>query len=294
MTALNGAGETAAQEQQVKNARLASDTCGTVTVDEAGKAIRGFATAQDVTDQHRNEERLARSYEQLRALAARQESILEAERTRIAREIHDQLGQSLTALKMDLVWLGVRLPPEAAEELGQKMAAMSQLIDSSIQTVREIATDLRPAMLDDLGLPPAIEAQTQRFEERTGISCAFTTPMDDLALGEPQATAVFRVVQEALTNVARHAGATHVDVRLQWQDGNLLVEITDDGRGITEAEITGLPSLGLLGMRERVHLIGGDIRFEGYANGSHVTGSHATIRQGTTVTIRIPLPHGEV
>jgi len=258
-------------------------TRGAVAVDEAGKPIRLFGTAQDVTEQQRSEESLRQSHEQLRALAARQESALEAERTRIAREIHDQFGQALSALKMDLGWLSDHLSMAREEELRHKMAAMTRLIDSSIQAVREIATDLRPAMLDDLGLEAAIEAQAQRFEERTGISCAFTTQVDGLSLSAQQATTVFRILQEALTNVARHAGANHVDVRLQRQAGNLLVEITDDGRGITPAEITDLHSLGLLGMRERAHLIGGEIQFGGRTIDSQERS------QGTTVTICIPL-----
>jgi PAS domain S-box-containing protein len=252
-----------------------------LNIEGAVKYVIG--TGVDITEQQQSEESLRQSREQLRALAARQESALEAERSHISREIHDQLGQAFSALKMDLWWLNDRLPTAPEEELHHKMTAMSQLIDTSIRTVRDIATDLRPAMLDDLGLEPAIEAHAQRFEERTGISCAFTSRGDDLALTGQQATVVFRILQEALTNVARHAGATHVDVRLQQQAGNLLVEITDDGRGITPAEITNLRSLGLLGMRERAHLIGGVIEFESHAMRSQ-GGS-----QGTTVTIRIPL-----
>jgi signal transduction histidine kinase len=254
-------------------------TRGAVTVDETGKPMRLFGTAQDITEQQQSEESLHQSREQLRALAARQEAALEAERMHIAREIHDQLGQALSGLKMDLGWLSDRLPAVREEELGHKMAAMSQLIDTTIRSVREIATQLRPAMLDDLGLEPAMEAETQRFEERTGISCAFTAQADDLVLSREQATAAFRILQEALTNVARHADASHVDVRLQQQDNALILEITDDGRGLTQRRIADVRSLGLLGMQERAHLLGGDIRFS-----SHTVGG-----RGTTVLMRIPL-----
>jgi signal transduction histidine kinase len=156
---------------------------------------------------------------------------------------------------------------------------MSNLIDTTIHSVREIATKLRPAMLDDLGLESAIEWETQRFEERTGVTCAFTARAGNVTLSREQATAAFRILQEALTNVARHASATHVDVRLRQQNNDLTLEITDNGRGITQRRIADVRSLGLLGMQERAHQLGGEIRFA--AQGLH--------GRGTTITLCLPL-----
>ena len=247
--------------------------------DEIAKLAEAFnAMAQhlelDIAERKRAEEQLKSSYEQLRALSARIQSIREEERTTIAREIHDELGQALTGLKMDLSWLRKKIPEE---ELIEKTQSMLKLIDSTIQTVRKISTELRPGILDDLGLIAAIEWQAGDFQSRTGIKCEFNSSLEEVALEREVSTAIFRIVQETLTNVVRHANATQVNIKVGEEDGILLVEIEDNGRGITGKEISSPKSLGLLGMRERAHLFGGELEIKG------------TSGERTVVMVRIPL-----
>ena len=212
----------------------------------------------------------------MRALTAHLERIREEERTRIAREIHDELGQALTGLKMDLSWFAGRLPNQPA--LHDKSAAMLKLIDSTVNSVRRLSTELRPAILDNLGLIPAIEWLAQEFEKRTGVTCEFLATDDDLTVDEERTTALFRICQEALTNVARYAQATEVHIVIETDDKHISVRISDNGRGITEADARGTKSFGLLGMRERARLLGGTFEITG------------TPGQGTTLTVRIPSP----
>lgn len=212
---------------------------------------------------------------QLRDLAGYLQSAREEERTLIAREIHDEFGQTLTALNMDLSWLLRHLPPQETE-LTAKAKGMSALLDASLQTVRRIATDLRPGMLDDLGLPAAMEWQTQDFTRRTGITCALQLDDEELTLQRDLATTLFRIFQETLTNVMRHAGATRVEVSLERTSHELVLVVQDNGRGITKTQLTSRKSLGLMGMHERVNAWDGSIIFQGVAG------------QGTTVTVRIP------
>jgi signal transduction histidine kinase len=220
---------------------------------------------------------LSASERQLRALAARVQSASEEERTRIARKIHDELGQQLTALNMDVAWLLRRLGNAGEREpLMERLQAMSTLTDSTIHTVRRIATELRPGVLDDLGLKDAIEWQAHEFQARSGIELRVLAPEDALDVGAEIATALFRSFQEVLTNAARHSHAKKIEVRLQWSDGAVVLEVKDDGRGITPDEATRPASLGLLGMRERAALLGGTFSIKGIPGG------------GTTVTIRVP------
>lgn len=212
----------------------------------------------------------------LRALATRLQSVQEDEQRRIARDIHDELGQALTALKMDLSWLSNRLPA-GSEPLQQKAKTMSGLIDGMVRTVREVSARLRPEVLDELGLAAAIKWQAREFEVRAGIRCKVDAPIDNLAIDLTCATAVFRVFQELLTNVARHAAATKVDVSLHMLDGSLQLEVKDNGRGIRDAEMRNPASLGLLGMRERVVAFGGRMKFETRGSG------------GTRATVTIPI-----
>jgi signal transduction histidine kinase len=239
------------------------------------------ALVQEIAERTQAEERLKNSRSQLRRLAAHLQSVREEERMRIAREIHDELGQALTGLKMDLSWLGHKASEvgPAVLHLGllEKIRAMTDLADATIKTVRKIATELRPGVLDDLGLIAAIEWQAQEFQTRTGIQCQVVLPPDEVPLDQERSTAVFRIFQEILTNVARHARATAVDSRLTRAADSLILEVTDNGRGITENEISGSKSLGLLGMRERALLLGGEVTISG------------TPGQGTTVTVSIPL-----
>ena len=232
--------------------------------------------------EHRVEERtreLAQSREHLRALAGSLDTMREEERRQIAREVHDVLGQALTGLKMDVAWLDHRLSALPHAPLRRKTRSLLQLIDTTIQSVQRIATQLRPAILDDFGLEAAIEWQVQEWKERTEIQCDFVSSLDDTALSQEQATAVFRILQEALTNITRHAAASRVSVLLEENAGYLVLEVQDNGRGMNERRVAvaGIRSLGLLGMQERARLVGGEVTING------ITG------KGTTVTVRVPL-----
>jgi len=223
--------------------------------------------------------------EQLRALSVRLQSAREEESTRIAREIHDELGSALTRLKWDLEIirkenLATKNEVEL-EKLGQKIDEMIQLTDATIDTVRRISAELRPGILDDLGLIPALRWQTGQFRERTGIETNFNSSLERIDLTPSQSTAVFRIFEEALTNIMRHARATRVEVKLEQDNGNLILTIRDNGRGITAAEQTDRSSLGLLSMRERANLIGGQIDITGNEGG------------GTVVTVRLPITGGK-
>jgi PAS domain S-box-containing protein len=229
----------------------------------------------------RAEEELRSSRAQLRHLAAHLHSVREEQGARIAREIHDELGQTLTALSIDISTLLRALAGES-EAVVDKLGSMAALVTDTIRSVRRIATELRPGVLDDLGLSAAIEWQTQDFEARTGIRCALTASRDGIEIGRDRATAVFRIFQEALTNVARHARATRVDIRLARSAGRLVLVVRDDGTGITQREISAATSLGLLGMRERAILLGGEVMIHGGRGG-----------KGTTVTLRMPLADPE-
>jgi PAS domain S-box-containing protein len=215
------------------------------------------------------------AHEQLRHLASHLRDAREQERKRVAREIHDELGQSLTALKFDISRLARQLP-EGEPVLRERVAAMAALIDGSIHTVQRVSTELRPGLLDDLGLAAAIEWQVEEFAERTGIRCDLHLSEEDVRLESDMATALFRILQETLTNVARHAGANEVQVELAVDPREVVLKVRDDGRGITESEISSTQALGLLGMRERARTLGGEVTFEGVRG------------QGTTVTVRIP------
>jgi len=228
-------------------------------------------------DRKRAEERLHESREQLRALSVYLQYVREEERTRIAREVHDELGQALTGIKLDLAWLAARLPRSQRPML-EKVGDMSAHIDATIQAVRRIATELRPGILDDLGLVAALEWQANEFQGRTGITCRVTNSVGpDVQLDADLNTAFFRIYQETLTNVIRHASATRVDVHIAAQEDAVVLTVRDNGRGITPAEIRDRRSIGLLGMGERAALLGGKVDIKGSPG------------QGTEVTVRIPL-----
>jgi signal transduction histidine kinase len=248
-----------------------------VVVDQAGEPVRLRGVAQDITEQRDAFAAVEAGREELRQLARRLQQIREEERARISREIHDELGQSLTGLKMDLAWVGAKLKP-GQEALRERNDAMADLVDSTIDTVRRIAADLRPGLLDDLGLQAAMEWQASEFSKRSGVETDLQLEGSDRALPPEVSTAVFRILQEALTNVARHAGARRVTVRLSRESGNLVLLVRDDGRGLPEPTETRRRSLGILGMEERARALGGDVTVSGASD------------QGTVVTARIPIP----
>jgi signal transduction histidine kinase len=221
-------------------------------------------------------EALERSRKQLRDLASYLQNIREQERTRIAREIHDDFGQSLTILKMDLSWLKnhmIQYQPQVQD----KIDSMFNVIDASLQTLHAVSSELRPVILDDFGLESAIEWQAGEFQNRTGVRCRLDSSLADLDLTKEQSTAVFRIFQETLTNIMRHSGASEVDVRLEMNENTLLLEVADNGRGITEAEITNSQSFGLLGIRERLYPWNGQVDFVGHPN------------KGTRVIVHVPI-----
>jgi PAS domain S-box-containing protein len=239
------------------------------------------AVVEDITERKQAEMELAQSHEQLRALGQYLQAAREEERTFIAREIHDELGQELTALKMDLAWLSRQLPPEQTH-LVQKTAAISNMVDGTIQTVRRVASQLRPGLLDDLGLVAALEWQAGEFQARTGIACSLDLPENVSTLSQDQATAIFRVFQETLTNITRHAQATRVRITLKDYSDSIELTVRDNGIGITQDQLTDPRSLGLTGMRERVQAFGGSLKFKS------ATGKGPTVRV-TMPVLNMPL-----
>jgi signal transduction histidine kinase len=216
----------------------------------------------------------------LRALSARLQSAREEEGNRIAREIHDELGGALTSLKWELESFDKAISESRDQSqlqvLQKKLQSMMKLIDSIISAVRRISSELRPSVLDDLGLAEAIEWQARQFQTRTGIICHCDCAVENLHLNQEQSTAVFRIFQEALTNILRHAQATRVAVAIREEAGEFVLTVSDNGRGITKDDRARLQSLGLLGMRERAHLVGGELELTGVEG------------QGTLVTVRVP------
>jgi signal transduction histidine kinase len=247
-------------------------------LNELAGAFDDMATTLEIREAQRQkaEQDLRSSREELRNLASHMESVREEERTRLAREIHDELGQAMTALKMDIAWLNRRLDPKQ-EPLHEKTRSMEDLIDATIRTVQRLSGELRPGLLDDLGLSAAIEWQSEEFQKRTGVPCAVCVDLQDTTLSREHTTALFRVFQETLTNVIRHAQATRVGVRLQAAEDQLVLEVKDNGRGITEKEIEEPQAFGLIGMRERVLAFKGKFAISGRPG------------RGTTVTVTIPL-----
>jgi len=234
---------------------------------------------EDVTEQVRAEEKLRRSNQELRALSARLHSVREEESTRIAREIHDELGAVLSSLKWDLEEMHEAIPNQTDQtrlsELRDKLELMIQFTDSAIATVRRISSELRPIALEEFGLVEALRWHAQDFQDRTGISVKYEFPPGKIDLSQEQSTAVFRIFQEAMTNVLRHAQATQVDIAITKQGDEMILTVRDNGQGITETATSDRQSLGLLGMRERAHLLSGEISFERGAE------------RGTLVTLRV-------
>ena len=231
--------------------------------------------AREIAERRAAEERARESQEKLRELAGHLISVREEERAHIAREIHDELGQVLTGLKMDVALLAKQLHDES---LLERTESMCRLVDSTIHTVRRISTRLRPEVLDEMGLVAAINWQAVEFQKRTGIRCRLNLPGETETFVEELSTTTFRIFQEILTNVARHASATRIDVALSRPEGRLLLEVSDNGVGISEHAANSRQSLGLFGMQERALRLGGTVVISG-ARG-----------QGTRVTVAIPVP----
>jgi len=220
---------------------------------------------RDITERRSVEEALERSYREFRELSTAMHEVREAERLRIARELHDELAQWLTAIKMDVSWLSSRLPRDEAQLLA-RVEKMKGVVDTAVAAVRRIAADLRPVMLDDLGLVPAIEGLLHDLSQRTGIVISLDGAAAELDFREPLPTALYRIAQEALTNVARHAGATEVSVTMHVGDGRLVLAVRDNGRGFDPGAARA-KSYGILGIRERAQTLGGTARFERIAEG---------------------------
>ena len=240
--------------------------------------IQGLVyVALNITERKLAEAQLQESRMKLRNLLAYLQSVREHERTAFAREIHDELGQALTALKMDLYWLRNKYKENAP--MVSKVQSMSKLIDRTIQTVKKICIELRPGVLDDLGLTAAIEWQAREFQNRSGIRCDLFFDPEEIILDTNRSTAIFRIFQETMTNVARHAEASRITVTIEKKNSHLIMEVRDNGKGIGEEEIFDSESFGLIGMRERALYLGGEFQISSCSDGG----------SGTTVIVSIPL-----
>ena len=246
-----------------------------------GRVVRALHQSNEklemeVKEHVNTEERLIKSKEQLRGLSNQLQTVREEEKTNIAREVHDELGQTLTALKMELGCLNNDLH-SVSDIARQRIDGMNKLIDDTIQSVQRIATELRPQILDVLGLGEAVRLETSEFEKRTGIQCQLQWPPSNIELNRDIKTAVFRIFQETMTNISRHSGAKKVEIDLQMDAQQEVLKILDNGRGIAHSEIFNENSLGLLGIRERIYFLNGQFDITGDTN------------IGTRIEVTIPL-----
>lgn len=232
--------------------------------------------ARDLTERKKYEDDLLKTGENLRNLAIHLQSIREEERKNISREIHDELGQVLTVLKIQTTLLEKKISPDHPG-LKEKFDSITNLIDSSVVSVQRICEKLRPGILDDLGLLPAMEWQINEFSKRTKINCAFDIPNDDIMLIPEKKIAVFRIFQEALTNAARHSNANKIDIMIKLQNDKLILAIKDNGKGITQNQINNPRSLGILGMKERALILGGILIIK------------SSMGSGTLVNLELPI-----
>lgn len=242
---------------------------------DQGSAVR-LVLANNVTEKYIADERLKESYESIRELSEHLQKIREEERSHIAREIHDELGQLLTVLKMDVSWLNKKVDTSNAPAIKEKFTDLLQMLDTTVKTVRRIASELRPTLLDDLGLVAAMEWHLEEFEKRSGIQKQFESAVADSQIVDSVKIGLFRILQESLTNVARHSQADVVKVSFEQKNGHLLLQIADNGKGFDINKTTS-KTLGLLGMRERTKMMGGEY---------HIISKPG---QGTTVEVSVPL-----
>jgi signal transduction histidine kinase len=231
------------------------------------------------------EQKLKNSRDQVRALAASLQTIRENERTVIARDIHDELGQKLTSLELGLSWLAQVTPKQ--RPLQDKIGSLSALVTTLIQSVRRIADELRPGVLEELGLVKTLKSEALEFKEHTGIPCLFETNMGKAKFDRAGSVAIFRIAQAALTNIARHANASRARITLVKRTNNLILMVNDNGKGIAKKRVLSSNSLGIIGMRERALALDGLLSLKGSTG------------KGTTLTVRIPLSrvligHGSV
>jgi len=241
---------------------------------------RFLSVVRDMTDRIKAEEELKLSYKAVRKLTAHLQDIREEERTNIAREIHDELGQQLTVLKMDVSWLNKKFQG-TDEKVNQRLKELLEMLDDTVKSVRRISSQLRPSLLDDLGLTAAMEWQLSEFEKRAGIKTKFDAPEQEIDLSDATKTALFRIFQESLTNVARHSKAKKLSVILKRDDHNFILSIIDDGKGFDKNKIAEKRTLGILGMKERSSMIGGTYEI------------NSTPGAGTSVIVSVPLNGNE-
>lgn len=245
--------------------------------DSNGQFVGIVEDFKDISDRKRTEEELKRSHEQLRNVTSHLEMVREEERRAMAREIHDELGQALTGLNMDIHWLSGRLTGQE-ENIYDKLKDMNQQLDNTVHTVQRLSSELRPCLLDDLGLSAAIEWQANKVRERLGIALDVASIPEDITLDESSSITVYRIFQEALTNIARHSGATEVEILLTQKADQVTLTVKDNGKGIAREQINNCKSLGLIGMQERAGLLNGLLNIQSEPG------------EGTTIFLSIPYP----
>jgi PAS domain S-box-containing protein len=246
-----------------------------VLKNDQGEVVTILSLTHDITERKEAEEKLNQSYHRIRSLSEHLQNIREEERKRISREIHDELGQQLTVMKLDVSWLIKRLST-AEETVNQKLGELKDLLDTTVVSVRRISSELRPSLLDDLGLTAAMEWHLKEFESRSGIQTSFNAPEEEWQLSDSVKTGLFRIFQESLTNVARHSEAKAVKVDFRRQNGHLVLQIKDNGKGFDKKETNEKKTLGILGMKERTASMGGNYEIE------------SKPEKGTTVTVNLP------
>ncbi len=263
----------AARDKSIKNVMI--------SVNLIPGSTRRIASIKDITRQKRVERDLKKSRERIRDLLDHVERVREEERKRIASEIHDELGQLLTAIKMDVVWLAKRISPEQIP-MQEKALSMRQTVDMTIQSVKRISAELRPHVLDNLGLSAAIEWQVKQIKDVTGIDCQFVSVPADVTADNNSAVALFRIFQEAMTNAVRHSKASYIKVELKQLTGSIRLAVEDNGLGIKHSEASDPKSFGLISIKERARALGGEVEINGHPG------------KGTLITAEIPLCKKEI